>query len=821
MEKSIKRIVSAFLAVILVMLVPSFTFYAFASENEYAYTTIENGIKITRCPSDKSEIVIPETIDGYDVVEIDLYAFDNRQILEHVEFPTKAISGNYAGVARSAFSVAIGENTTVMKFSETSDDALLTDIYIDGEFSDIDILMKLRAYFGFIKNITVDENNPAFEVVDGVLYDGTVETLILYPSGSDMKEYVMPSTVKRYNDNLRYDRNSTYGALSLEKITLSRDFMSEDYDELYSSTFGYNANISEEYGDYGAKSYIAREIYEIFPRSLKSIDVDLENPYFSSYEGSLYDKEGSFLYYHPLNGSKNIVLPAEVSPVAFYSDAGFSEGMNVTLSNEFINTLYRFNKQLALSYKSSSLESEDFKKYLKNQKKLSDEEISNISDDDFLEYYCEFASEMIGEVYTGEDLLNSLLYNSLIAFLRTFSVVSYTVPESNEHLCSVDGAIYNKDKTVFVKYPLEGKSPIIEFPDTVKEFAVMDGIYMNFNSDVYPFYRDDLIVHVESEHLNELIDSENISLMCGVSYICVDKITEKFEKHNEELKNSLAEIIAKVEESISELKTSYENGEISDLEYKTSVRYYERQIKFPEIVECKYHSKNAEVICIPEEDCCDVDVTLKVTKDISNSEVLNQFKVHVSGNGSIKEVYNISLVDTDGNVVQPNEGKKVTVRIKIPDNTIPAEKYYVIHKSSTLDATEIIKNKDIRYENGYIVFEVDHFSYFAICIEDDSPAEKNVSSISIATLPSKTSYTYKKENLDLSGLALTVTYSDGTTETVTDTSKMKVTGFDNSKTGTQTVTVEYEGETASFDVAVSYAWWQWIIRILLLGFLWY
>ena len=817
MEKSIKRIVSAFLAVILVISVPLFTFYAFASESEYAYTTIENGIKITRCPFDKSEIVIPETIDGYDVVEIDLYAFDNYQNLEYVEFPTKAISGNYQGVARSAFSVSIGEDTTVMKFSETSDDDVLTDIYIDGKFSDIDILMKLRAYFGFIKNITVDENNPAFEVVDGVLYDESVETLILYPSGSDKKEYVMPSTVKRYNDNLDDDKNSTCGALFLEKITLSRDFLSGDYDELYEAD-NYYSNISEEYGDYYAKCIVSHQFFYMFPKSLKSINVDPENAYLSSYEGILYDKEGSFLYYYPLNGVKDVVLPAEVSANAFWN----AEGLNITLSNEFIDTLYRFNKESMLyNVKASALASEEFINFLKNQKMLSDEEISNISDDDILKYYCEYASDLMGETFTVADIVDMPFYSSVIVILRSFSAVSYTIPDSNEYLCSVDGVVYSKDKTVFVKYPIENKLPIMEFPATVEKFAVMDGVYLNFSTDVYPYYRDDLIVHVDSEHLNKLIDSENISLMCGVTNICVDKMTEKFEKYNEELKNNLAERVAEVGENISELKTSYENGKISELEYKTSVRYYERQIKFPEIVECKYHSKNAEVICIPEEDCCDADVTLKVTKDNYNREVLNQFKVHVSGNGSIKEIYNISLVDIDGNAVQPNEGKKVTVRIKIPDNTIPAEKYYVIHKSSTLDATEIIKNKDIRYENGYIVFEVEHFSYFAICIEDDSLAEKTVSSISIASLPAKTSYIYRMDNLDLSGLALTVTYSDGTTENVTDTSKMKVTGFDNSKTGEQTVTVEYEGVTAEFDVTVSYAWWQWIIRILLLGFLWY
>ena len=133
----------------------------------------------------------------------------------------------------------------------------------------------------------------------------------------------------------------------------------------------------------------------------------------------------------------------------------------------------------------------------------------------------------------------------------------------------------------------------------------------------------------------------------------------------------------------------------------------------------------------------------------------------------------------------------------------------------------------LKHENGYLIFDVTHFSYFAVCVANnepivpDTPTEKTVSSVSVATLPTKTSYTYKTDNLDLSGLALTVTYSDGTTETVTDTSKMKITGFDNTKTGTQTVSAEYAGASASFDITVSYAWWQWIIRILLLGFLWY
>ncbi|MBO5410157.1 MAG: bacterial Ig-like domain-containing protein [Clostridia bacterium] len=229
----------------------------------------------------------------------------------------------------------------------------------------------------------------------------------------------------------------------------------------------------------------------------------------------------------------------------------------------------------------------------------------------------------------------------------------------------------------------------------------------------------------------------------------------------------------------------------------------------------------------PEENCFDKDVSLLVTEGVSDDEILTRFKTYVTGKSSLKEIYNIRFVDSEGNIVQPAEGKKVTVRIKAPALESDTAKYYVTHRSSETGSFSMYKNDLIRYENGYIVFEVDHFSYFAVCVEetestpDSEPAPVTVESITVATLPVKTAYTYKLDSLDVTGLALTVTYSDGATETVTDTSKMTVSGFDSGKTGAQKVTVEYEGASAEFEVTFTYVWWQWIIRILLLGFLWY
>ena len=100
----------------------------------------------------------------------------------------------------------------------------------------------------------------------------------------------------------------------------------------------------------------------------------------------------------------------------------------------------------------------------------------------------------------------------------------------------------------------------------------------------------------------------------------------------------------------------------------------------------------------------------------------------------------------------------------------------------------------------------------------NQPAEKPIESIAVRTLPNKTSYIYK-ESLDTTGLTLTVNYTDGSSETVTDGFKASPDKFNS--VGSKTVTVTYKNHTAQFGVKVSYAWWQWVIRILLLGFLWY
>ena len=104
--------------------------------------------------------------------------------------------------------------------------------------------------------------------------------------------------------------------------------------------------------------------------------------------------------------------------------------------------------------------------------------------------------------------------------------------------------------------------------------------------------------------------------------------------------------------------------------------------------------------------------------------------------------------------------------------------------------------------------------------EPDAPTV-TVTGIKVINLPNKTQYDYKDGALNLSGIALKVMYSDGKSEIVTDTEQMRAYGFDAKTVGTKTITVSFGGYTDEFEITVSYTWWQMIIRILLLGFLWY
>ncbi len=94
--------------------------------------------------------------------------------------------------------------------------------------------------------------------------------------------------------------------------------------------------------------------------------------------------------------------------------------------------------------------------------------------------------------------------------------------------------------------------------------------------------------------------------------------------------------------------------------------------------------------------------------------------------------------------------------------------------------------------------------------------------IEVVSLPNSTSFTYK-ENPDFTGLSVKVTYNNGETRVVTSQKEMSITRVTKSdvRRGDITFSVSVEEKTATFTMKSQLIWWQWIILILLLGFIWY
>ncbi len=100
--------------------------------------------------------------------------------------------------------------------------------------------------------------------------------------------------------------------------------------------------------------------------------------------------------------------------------------------------------------------------------------------------------------------------------------------------------------------------------------------------------------------------------------------------------------------------------------------------------------------------------------------------------------------------------------------------------------------------------------------------EITVSSIRFKSKPSKTLYTYKYDTIiDLTGTEIEVTYSDGSKKTVKDTGEFTASGLNPKKRGVQSISIKYDGLSLTCEISVKYTWWQWIIVILLFGWIWY
>jgi hypothetical protein len=229
------------------------------------------------------KIKLPESLTS-----IGVFAFQGCAGLTDIKFPESLISiGAYAFQGCTGLTaIKVPENLTSIGANVFHDCTGLTHIELpdgltsieDWAFGNCTGLANIKvprsltsingwAFFGCLglAEITVDENNPAFCALDGVMFDKNMTDLVWFPDGKKGR-YSIPEGVKRMTSH-------AFFVCNLTSISFPQSLLSIESD-------GFNGE------------------------QLKDITVSELNPNYCSIDGVLFDKEGKELLIYPKNWDK-------------------------------------------------------------------------------------------------------------------------------------------------------------------------------------------------------------------------------------------------------------------------------------------------------------------------------------------------------------------------------------------------------------------------------------------------------------------------------------------------------------------------------------
>ncbi len=218
------------------------------------------------------------------------------------------------------------------------------------------------------------------------------------------------------------------------------------------------------------------------------------------------------------------------------------------------------------------------------------------------------------------------------------------------------------------------------------------------------------------------------------------------------------------------------------------------------------------------------------------SMVVNEISVGTSEFTSFQTVitdgdpiaaYSIKIVDKDNNVCQPKNGESVTIKIKIPEGIKTTDTIFIYHKTND-GKTERIKMSDgnVKFENGYIVFKTTSFSSFVVVKEStDTPQTPSINKVQIddISITYKSTATLNPIIIGTGDVEYDIKFESSNPKVVSVDENGKVTALKKGNADiTVTVTDEYGNSLSdTCKVNVTYTWWQWIIKIVLFGWIWY
>lgn len=184
------------------------------------------------------EVVIPATVTyndvDYSVTKIERWYYGNEVDLVLPSSISQAsdISWSYVGALNS---LKLPENATFTSIDLTNVSYTIRTLFVPKTVTSITIPKYSSSYGArVIGAVVVDEDNPNYATIDGVLFNKAKNTLIFYPYLKSGKTYTVPSGVTTIGSNAFWYNNN------LEKVTIS-----EGVTTIEDEAFRQNSNLYE------------------------------------------------------------------------------------------------------------------------------------------------------------------------------------------------------------------------------------------------------------------------------------------------------------------------------------------------------------------------------------------------------------------------------------------------------------------------------------------------------------------------------------------------------------------------------------------------
>ena len=450
--------------------------FEYEVEGYWPISDPRNGVRITRYKGpDSGEVVIPKTIGGYEVKKISDGAFQNCTGITSIVIPDSVISiggstfsgctslaeivipdsvtsiGGYAfSYCTSLTEIVIPDSVTTIGESAFSGCASLAEIVVPdsvteiGEyaFSGCTSLSKVKLPKNLtginwgvfsdctsLAEITVSPDNKNYSSVDGVLFNKDGSELIIYPKGNGRSAYTVPDGVTSISGS------AFSGCTSLTEIVIPDSVTTIGKSAFSGCTSLSKVDLPKKLTTIEAYTFSGCSSLEsiVIPEGVTAIGTWLE------YEKTYYSSSFS-----GCKSLKEIIIPDSVTAIgdsAFYGCTSLSK---VKLSNNL-----RIIQERTFSGCTSLKE-------------------IVIPDSVTAIYYEAFSNCISLESITIGSGVESL-GDEWIASCRRLENI--TVSPENKTYSSVDGVLFNKDKSELSAYPIGNKRSSYTIPDGVEKIG--------------------------------------------------------------------------------------------------------------------------------------------------------------------------------------------------------------------------------------------------------------------------------------------------------------------------------------------------------------